>query len=63
VLIDSTGHPDMTTFKVTGFGAAENKDALNHWIEQAIFRPAHRDGQPVPGLYRTNLEAQMRILR
>ena len=59
VLIDSTGHPDMTTFKLTGFGAAENKDALTHWIEQAIFQPAHRDGQPVPGLYHTKLEARV----
>ena len=59
VLIDSTGRPDMTTFKVTGFGASENKDALTRWIEQAIFRPAHLGDQPVPGLYRTRLEARV----
>jgi hypothetical protein len=45
--------------QLTGFGAAENKDTLTHWIEQAIFQPAHRDGQPVPGLYRTKLEARV----
>jgi len=59
VLIDSTGRADMTTFKVTGFGASENKDALTRWIEQAIFRPAHLGNQPVPGLYRTRLEARV----
>lgn len=59
VLIDSTGRPDMATLKVTGFGAAENKDALTQWIEQAIFQPAHRGSQPVPGLYRMKLEARV----
>jgi hypothetical protein len=59
VLIDSDGHPDMATFKVTGIGAAENSDALAHWIERAIFRPAQRDHQPVPGVYRTKLEARV----
>ena len=59
VLIDSTGRPDMTTFKVTGNGAAENRDALVRWIEQAFFEPANRGGQPVPGLYRMKLEGRV----
>jgi hypothetical protein len=59
VLIDSTGRPDMTTFKAMGYGAAENRDALARWMEQAFFRPAYRSGQPVPGLYRMKLEARI----
>jgi hypothetical protein len=59
VLIDGTGRPDMSTFKVSGFGAAENRDALMRWIDQATYRPAYRGGQPVPGVYHTKLEARM----
>lgn len=59
VLIDSTGRPDMTTLKITGFGAAENKAALMGWIEQATFSPAHLGAQPVPGVYRTKIELRV----
>jgi hypothetical protein len=58
-MIDSTGRPDMTTFKATGFGAAENRDGLSRWIEQALFQPAYRGSQPVAGLYNTRLEARV----
>ena len=59
VLIDTTGRADMTTLKITGYGAAENHDALAHWIEGSIFQPAHQGDQPVPGVYRTKLEARV----
>ena len=59
VVIDSAGRPDMTTLKITGFGAAENKAALTGWIEQGTFRPAHRGDQPVPGVYRTKIELRV----
>ena len=59
VLIDSYGQPDMRTLKLTGIGAAENRDAIERWIEQATFRPARRGGQPVPGTYRTGLEVRI----
>jgi hypothetical protein len=59
VLIDTTGRADMTTLKITGYGAAENHDALAHWIEESIFQPAHQGDQPVPGFYRTKLEARV----
>ena len=39
VLIDENGSPDMSTFKVTGIGAEDNRDALARWIEQARFPP------------------------
>src|ERR671922_1557460 len=42
VLIDIRGQPDMKTLKVTGPGAAENRQAIERWIEQAMFRPAQR---------------------
>lgn len=59
VMIDSAGSQDMKTFKLAGYGANENREALTRWIEEAFFRPAYRDGQPVPGLYRTRLEARV----
>jgi len=59
VLIDTTGRADMKTLKITGYGANENHDALANWIEGSIFRPAHQGDQPVPGIYRTRLEARV----
>ena len=59
VVIDTTGRPDMSTLKITGYGAAENHYALADWIEGSIFRPARQGDQPVPGVYRTQLEARV----
>ncbi len=59
VLIDTTGRADMKTLKITGYGADENHDALADWIAGSIFRPAHQGDQPVPGIYRTKLEARV----
>jgi hypothetical protein len=50
----------MSTFKVTGFGAGENEEALRKWVEQTTFRPAQRDGVAVPALYHARLEASAR---
>ena len=63
VVIDSRGQPDMKTLKVTGMGAAENRQAIEQWIEQATFRPAQRGGQPVPGTYRTGLQVRIETRR
>lgn len=60
VLIDETGRPDMSTFKATGMGAAGNEEALRRWIEEAAYRPAHRGELPVPGLYRTRIQVEIR---
>jgi hypothetical protein len=60
VVIDSVGQPDMTTFKVTGFGAGENEEALRQWIQQAAFTPAHRGSEAVAGLFKMKIEAQVR---
>jgi hypothetical protein len=63
VLVDSRGQPDMKTLKLTGIGAAENRDAIERWIQQATFRPAQRGGQPVAGIYRTRLEVRVEVRR
>ena len=63
VLVDSRGQPDMKTLKVTGIGAAENREAIERWIQQAIFRPAQRGGQPVAGTYRTGLAVRIETRR
>ena len=61
VMIDETGRPLMSTFKVVGPGAAENRDALARWIEQSSFQPARSGGQPVSGLYHSTLEVGVRV--
>ena len=63
VLIDETGLPDMSTFKVTGIGAEDNRDALAHWIEQASFRPARHGYDAVPGIYHTSLAPRVEVRR
>jgi hypothetical protein len=53
----------MKTLKVTGVGAAENREAIERWIGQAMFRPAQRGGQPVAGIYRTGLAVRIETRR
>jgi hypothetical protein len=53
----------MKTLKVTGVGAAENREAIERWIAQAMFRPAQRGGQPVAGIYRTGLAVRIETRR
>lgn len=60
VMIDETGRPVMSTFKVSGMGAPDNQEALREWIENASYRPAHRDGMPVPGLFKAHVEVEVR---
>ena len=56
VVIDSTGIPDMSTFKAYGTAASNNRDALYRWVQSSIFQPATRNGQPVSGVYHTRME-------
>lgn len=56
VVIDSTGAPDMSTFKTYGTAAMENREALYEWVQSSVFRPAFRNGQPVAAVYHTRLE-------
>ncbi len=56
VVIDSTGNPDMSTFKASGSAASENRDALYEWIRSSTYRPATRNGEPISAIYRTSLQ-------
>ena len=60
VLIDAEGRPDMRTFRATGPGAPENRQALARWIEQSVWAPATRAGQPVAAVYRGSLQVRLR---
>ena len=63
VMIDSEGRPDLSTLRVTGLGAAENRNAIEQWISGATFRPAMRNGEAVSGLYETRLEVRVSVRR
>jgi hypothetical protein len=63
VMIDETGRPDMSTFKVTGIGASTNRDGIYRWLERASYKPAREDGHPVAGLLRGRLEARIQVRR
>jgi hypothetical protein len=60
VMIDETGRPVMSTFKISGIGAPENEGALRRWIEQATFRPARHGTTAVPGVFKAALQVQIR---
>jgi hypothetical protein len=59
VMVDSLGRPDMTTLSVTGVGAPENRQAIENWLQQVIFRSARRGGKPVAGMYRTSFQVRI----
>lgn len=63
VMVDAQGRPDLTTLRVTGLGAAENRTAIEQWINGATFRPAMRNGQPVSGLFETRFEVRVSVRR
>ena len=56
VVVDPSGRPVMSTFKANGPGATENRDALSEWIGNSTFRPAFHNGQPVSGVYHSQLQ-------
>lgn len=61
VMIDRYGRPDISTLKVDGSGASQNRDGIARWIAGATYKPASKDGQPVDGLLRGRLESQIRV--
>lgn len=63
VMIDPSGRPEMTTLRVSGIGAGENRLAIERWIADANFRPAMRNGQPVRGLFEARMEARVTVRR
>lgn len=59
VAVDSTGVPVMSTFKAYGPMATENRDALYQYIASSRFRPSLLNGQPVSGVYHTQLKFRL----
>jgi hypothetical protein len=55
VEVDETGHPDMSTFTVTGPGADANIQLLTTWMKEVRFAPATRDGTAVRGTFKATL--------
>ena len=60
VVIDSTGNPIMSTFKAAGSAAVNNHDALYHYVEGSVFKPALRNGQPVSAVYHDSMKFEVR---
>ena len=56
VLVESNGRPLMSTFKASGPTAVENRDALSEWIGKSTFRPGFHNGQPVTGVYHSQVQ-------
>jgi hypothetical protein len=63
VQIDSAGQPDLSTLRVTGLGASENRDAAATWVRNSRFRPAEQAGRAVPGLFEARFAARARVQR
>jgi hypothetical protein len=63
VQVDSAGQPDLETLRVTGLGAAENREAVVTWVRNARFRPAEQAGRPVPGLFQTRFAVRAAVRR
>jgi hypothetical protein len=62
VMIDPAGKPDMSTFRLTGMGAADNEPAVRQWLAGATFRPGTQAGVPVAALYRDGWQAELRTV-
>ena len=60
VLIDSLGHADVKTLRLTGVGSgAQNRAAIERWLESVTFRPAMREGRPVSAIFETTLAVRI----
>src|SRR5688572_26678996 len=62
VQIDATGRPNIETLRVTGSGAADNRDLIAAWLQSSQFEPARRDGRSVPGTFKTRFRLAVRRL-
>lgn len=58
VMVDATGHPDMSTLTVAGLGAFENRDAITVWVGDSLFRAAQQGDHPVSALYETQVQVK-----
>src|SRR5688572_165287 len=62
VQIDAAGRPNIETLRVTGSGAADNRDLIAAWLQSSQFEPARRDGRSVPGTFKTRFRLAVRRL-
>jgi hypothetical protein len=60
VVVDSLGHADVKTLKLTGVGSgAQNRTAIERWLETITFRPATREGRPVSAVFEGTLAVRI----
>ena len=59
VMIDETGRPDMSTFKVFGLGSSENREGIYRWLEHASYKPGRRNRAPVTARLEGTLELRV----
>jgi hypothetical protein len=62
VMVDPTGRADMSTFRLTGLGAADNEPIVKEWLATATFRPGRQAGVPVRALYKNAWSAEARTV-
>jgi len=60
VLVDAGGQPDLTTMRLTGLGATENRHLVTEWLQRVRFRPGQQGGVPVAATYRDRWRAEAR---
>jgi hypothetical protein len=61
VQVRPDGSADVSTLKVTGVGASENRAAVTTWVQGLRFKPATQDGIPVVGTYRQSFDVMTRV--
>jgi len=61
VQVRPDGTADVSTLKVTGVGASENRNAVTTWVQGVRFKPATMDGIPVVGTYRQSFDVMTRV--
>ena len=60
VVVDTLGYADVKTLKLTGVGSgAQNRAAIERWLESVTFRPAMREGRPVSGVFEWTLAVRI----
>ena len=60
VQVNPDGTADMSSLKITGVGASDNRNAVTTWVQSLRFRPATQNGVAVVGTYRTSFGAMTR---
>jgi hypothetical protein len=51
VLVDSTGHADMSALEISGAGSSQNRDAITQALMNATFKPSPRNPSARAGYF------------